>query len=338
MLLVGLAGCNLAPLPPREVRGPPRPPAAPPIAGRIVVAEHAGRGGHLLFVDETGRRMASLTEPPEEDSFDVTPAFSPDGRWIAYSSSRGAVGRAAGLWIVPVDGSAPARRLTTPDNGIDFQPAYAPDGRALAYTASHGPGHAVWVLPLDGGEPRLLMDDAIRPAWSHRGDLLAVTRQASPRDPPEIWLVAPDGGGARKLTGGAGAVFAPDDRQLVFSDRAEGRSDGDLWLIGVDGQGRHRVVDDPVGDEASPRFSADGRFVFAEAFVRDGAGKSVFPSIVYVDLAEPTWRLRALQDPNPGGWTSVALAPLPLDAEALDRGPGYAEALSRALVSLPPEP
>lgn len=101
---------------------------------------------------------------------------------------------------------------------------------------------------------------------------------------------------------------------------------------------RRHLVDDALGDEQSPTFSSDGRFLFAESFLRDGDGKTVFPSIVYVNLEEPKPRLRALLDPSPGGWTSLALAPVPLDAGALDRGPGYAEALTKALVALPPDP
>jgi Tol biopolymer transport system component len=336
-----LAGCDLGPLPPRDVRGPrANLPAVPKPLGRIVVAEHAGRGGHLLFVDESGRRLGSLTEPPAGDTFDVTPAWSPDGKSVAFSSSRdGGRGRgAASLWIVAADGTSPPRQLTTPPEGIDFQPAFAPDGRSLVYTAARAGNHAVWILSLGGGDARLLAADAVRPAWSHRGDLIAYTRQAGPRDPPEVWLVAPDGSGAHKLTDGAGAAFAPDDRQIAFTAKGEGRADADLWLIGADGDGRRRVVDDGIGDEQSPSFSSDGRFLFAESFVRDGDGKALFPSIVYVDLREPKPRLRALIDPSPGGWTSHAIAPVPLDADVLDRGPAYAEALTKALVAVPPEP
>lgn len=314
----------------------------PEIPGRIIVAEHAGRGGHLLFVDEAGRRLRSLTEPPsDEASFDITPAWSPDGHFVAYSSSRGSPGRAAGLWIRRADGSAPPRRLTAPDVGIDFQPAFAPDGRALVYTAAHGPSHAVFVIAiaeagLGGSPPRKIAADALRPAWSHDGKTIAVTRQPGPRDVPEIWLSAPDGSGARKLTDGADPAFAPDDRRLAFVAR-DGRADADLWIVGADGSGREHVVDDALGDESGARFSADGRFLFAESFVRDADGKSMFPCIVYVDLAESRRRLRALQDRSPGGWTSLALAPVPLDAAALDGGPAYAEALTRALVAVPPE-
>jgi dipeptidyl aminopeptidase/acylaminoacyl peptidase len=336
---VGGVACNLTPLGPREVTGPRALGAAPALPAPMLVAEHAGRGGHLAFVDERGRRVRSLTAPPEDEaSVDVTPVFSPDLRNVIFSSTRGRVGRAGALVVLALDGRSPPRALTTPDEGIDFQPALSPDGRQLAYTSAHGASHAVFVLALDGdlrpaGPPRLLAEGALRPAWSHRGDRVVYTRQPSAASSPEIWVCAADGSRARKVVDGNAASFAPDDRRLVLTATAPQRSDGDLWLIDADGGAPVRLVDDANGDEGAPRFSADGRFVFAESVVRDAQGKAVYPSIVYVDLAEAPPRLRALADRNPAGWTSLALAPVALDGAALDAGPGYAEALARAAIS-----
>src|SRR5262245_15840435 len=107
------AACQLGPVGPRDERGPPTV-VGPLVPAPIVVAEHAGRGGHLVFVDERGRRVRSLTDPPSEASVDLTPAWAPDLRSIVFSSSRGRSEKSIGLWIVAVDGSSPPRRVTDP--------------------------------------------------------------------------------------------------------------------------------------------------------------------------------------------------------------------------------
>src|SRR5262249_33928202 len=131
---------------------------------------------------------------------------------------------------------------------------------------------------------------------------------------------------------GAAPAFMPDDQSLVVVGKDRGRTDSDLFVVPVDGGERRKLVDDPLGDEVSPCVSIEGRFVFAGAYVRGDDGRPLFSSIVFVDLSETPPRLRALQDPLPSSRATVALAPAPLDAALLDRGPGYAESLRRLLV------
>src|SRR5262245_18976318 len=83
------------------------------------------------------------------------PAMSPDGRWVAFilSSIVEAENRRQGeLWIVPADGSAPARRLSDPAMNASG-PRWSPDGTLLAFSgrrrsapASDDGGGSIWFL------------------------------------------------------------------------------------------------------------------------------------------------------------------------------------------------
>ncbi len=102
----------------------------------------AGPGAALLY------RYAlpdATTEPlpsAPEQSYD--PAFSPDGRWLAFAA------RSSGgtdIFVMPAQGGAPAR-LT--DLGTARAPAFSPDGRLLAFLAigSGGQSFDLWVAEL----------------------------------------------------------------------------------------------------------------------------------------------------------------------------------------------
>jgi dipeptidyl aminopeptidase/acylaminoacyl peptidase len=91
-----------------------------------------------------------------------SPAWSPDGRSIAFSSDRDA-GRdlrwSADIWVVDVDGPAPRPRRVTGGSRHWFgAPAWLPDGRRIAalghrYPVSAGARSDVWIFAADGSEP-----------------------------------------------------------------------------------------------------------------------------------------------------------------------------------------
>src|SRR5437867_2232448 len=86
-----------------------------------------------------------------------------------------------------------------------------------------------------------------------------------------VWSVAADGAGLRKLTDGAKdeyhASLSPDGKKLVFVSELNGSRD--LWLADADGQNPVPLTDDP-GTEDQPAWSPDGRRIAYAAFPKEG--------------------------------------------------------------------
>ena len=124
------------------------------------------------------------------------PRVSPDGRRVAFTVKRSAVGRDGyrqSIWLAPADGSADARQLTI-GHTTDRHARFSPDGATLAFISDRRlhvedePDRPtdrkdredcdqVFLLPLDGGEARRLTDlprsvDAF--AWSPDGTRIAI--------------------------------------------------------------------------------------------------------------------------------------------------------------------
>ena len=130
------------------------------------------------------------------------PAFSPDGRWIAYAVPP-ARNRREGLRLARADGTH-RRVLTRNTVGSDTAPAWSSDGRQIVfhrYVAGEGSfGAVVYTIRRDGSQRRRLAR-GLFPAWSSRGRI-AFVHQISATAPftDGIHTVRPDGSGLRRLT------------------------------------------------------------------------------------------------------------------------------------------
>ena len=107
------------------------------------------------------------------------PAPSPDGLWVVVPVTEPAYDEKdeiADLWILPGDGGAPPRRLTTA-KGKETSPAWSPDGLHLAFSAKRDGDEAsqIYVIDVGGGEARHLTQLALgarAPQWSPDGQTI----------------------------------------------------------------------------------------------------------------------------------------------------------------------
>jgi DNA-binding winged helix-turn-helix (wHTH) protein len=158
----------------------PETPAPPPPAGPTAHPFWAAGLAALALVaillawrsQETARpRVATAvgarTQLTSSAALDAFPAWSPDGRTLAYASDRGGT-----FEIFLRDMVAGGERLAlTADGQHNVQPVWSPDGSQIAYHSSGRGG--IWIVARGGGSPRQLSTFGSRPAWSPDGARLA---------------------------------------------------------------------------------------------------------------------------------------------------------------------
>jgi Tol biopolymer transport system component len=236
----------------------------------VFVSSRDGGSYSIWGMNADGSRQQRLTHDKGDSSsssgifYQVDPAWSPNGRLIAFSSKRSGTSE---IYTVRKDGTG-TRRLTS-GPGEQTEPSWSPDGRRIVFAA--GPLERIEVMRADGsGAHRVTGDNGeIEPAWSPGGAWIAYVRKSSVLPVREVWIVRPDGTGKRELTSLAASAsrpaWSPDGKRIAFADDARGSFD--IYTIGIGGKGLRRVTSSQSGD-FEPAWSPDGRLI---AFSRDGA-------------------------------------------------------------------
>lgn len=233
-------------------------------------------------------------------NLNINPAWSPDGRSLAYSSYIRGV---PDIFIANIyQGTTPENPLKGGKREENFLPAFSPDGTKIAFQSNRDGNAEIYVMNRDGSGIRRItnhpMNDAT-PTWSPSGNQIAFTSDRS--GSPQIYIVDADGLNLRPLTVGLESYCdrptwsPPPFNEIAYSARTSA-STFDIKIIDVATRERRQITFGE-GSSESPAFAANGRHLAFSStrggkrhiFVIDRMGKEVRQLTRLGNNQTPAW-------------------------------------------------
>lgn len=312
----------------------------------LIATERGQGGGRLVGVAVDGSRQSELTQLDGSVVLDRSPVVSPDGKWVVFASNRlRPHPQGTSLWRVSIEGGTPIRLTHGPH--VDRDPRISPDAqwlyfcsnRAGAYSGSGTYNLHRAQLKDNGslGTSEVVVSgegQILSPSISPDGAEI-VYMQVEASGESALWKAPTDRSASPvALTKGPSDMtpaWGPNGT-IAFAARVPQRSDADVYLMPASGGERRVVLDTPITDETGPRWSKDGRYLFAIGMYRSATSdKPLLGSVIAIDLQEvPMWR--ALHDPA-AVETRIGLGLVPegFSAREIRKNKPYKQALKEVL-------
>jgi len=260
-------------------------------ATRMAYVSKAGGRYTLRITDSDGEGgQIALASPMPI----ISPAWSPDGRELAYVSFES---NKAVVWVQEI--YTGKRRKLADFRGSNSAPAYSPDGNQLAVTLSRAGGSQLFLMNRDGsGVRRITQSLSIDTEPVFAPDGRSIFFVSDRGGGPQVYRMSSAGGAAERVTFSGGynisPSISPDGRTLVYITR-EGGNAFRLCVMDL-ASGAVQKITDTTADER-PSFAPNGRLIVYATRISgrdvlmtttlDGRVKARLASAA--DVREPTW-------------------------------------------------
>ena len=221
---------------------------------RIAYVSGVDRTAKELYVmDYDGSNPMAITG---NQSINLSPRWSPDGRMIAYTSYRNGN---PDLFLLNFDSGR--RDVLSAHQGLNATPAWSPDGQWLAFAMSASGGTNLFLIPKSGGTPKALTGSpaiSVSPSFSPNGRQIVFNSDRG--GSPQIYIMDVDGANLRRVTFqgnyNSSPRWSPRGDKIVFMCRLAGNQ---ICLINPDGSGLQQLTS--LGGNEDPAWSPDGRHI-----------------------------------------------------------------------------
>ena len=229
------------------------------------IAFHSNRDGNwnIFVMNADGSGQTRLTDDPAADSW---PSWSPDGRRIAFISSRDDPDPSDDesvweIYVMNADGSGQTR--LTNDSAWHSLPRWSPDGQRIAYQSRTDGNWQIYVMNADGsGRTRLTDESRSSSELSWSPDSQRIALRSTRDGNNEIYVMSADGLAQTRLTDNAAndrfPGWSPDGQRIAFYSYRD--ENWDIYVMNADGSAQTRLTDNSARD-ITPSWSPDGRHI-----------------------------------------------------------------------------